>query len=228
MPSWFTHLATAKEISEKIEIKDINTFLIANLMPDAERHVVKDFSICIPYDISHFASIQSVKDGKDRLPDINKFLNKYKEQLSNTVVLGYLVHLLTDYYWNSMTYSRYTLRNELGECAGIKFDDGTYLKCEKSIRTKIKNTDFAIFEESIIQKGKYILPYIEQGITEKTKVIKEIPYNEDDIEKIVNFCKCKSEYYGIDAQYKLFTEDQIEQEYIKSIEFILEYLNNVM
>lgn len=227
MPSWFTHLATAKEISEKIEIKDINGFLIGNLMPDAERHIIKDFSIYVPYDISHFASIQSTEGGKDKLPDIDKFLEIYKKHLSNTVVLGYLVHLLTDYYWNSLTFSRYTLRNELGECDGIKLTNGTNLKCNKHIRSKIKNNDFAILEENIIQKEKYILPHIESNIINKTNVIEEVPYNEDDIEKIIKFCEYKSKNHGIDIKYQLFTKKQIEEDYKGSFEFILDYLANV-
>lgn len=227
MPSWFTHLATAKEISDKIGIKDINSFLIGNLMPDAERHVIKDFSIYIPYDISHFASIQSIEGGKDNLPNINKFLDIYKGQLSNNIALGYLVHILTDYYWNNITYSRYTLRNKLGECIGIKLNNGTNLKCNKHIRSKVKNTDFAILEENIIQKGKYILPYIETNIITKTNVIKEVPYNEEDIKKIVKFCEYKSKNHGIDVKYQLFTKEQIEEDYKRSIKFILDYMRGI-
>lgn len=227
MPSWFIHLDTAKKISEKIEIKDINSFLIGNLMPDAERHIIKDFSIYIPYCISHFASIQKTKGGKDNLPNINKFLDIYKEYLSNTVVLGYLVHLLTDYYWNNLTFSRYTLRNELGECVGIRLNDGTNLKCNEIIRSKIKNTDFAILEEIILQKGKYILPHIEPNIITKTNVIKEVPYNEEDVKKIIKFCEYKSENHGINEEYELFTKEQIEEDYKESLKFILDYLVNI-
>lgn len=227
MPSWFIHLDTAKKISEKIEIKDINSFLIGNLMPDAERHVIKDFSIYIPYYISHFASIQKTKCGKDNLPNINKFLDIYKEHLLNTVVLGYLVHLLTDYYWNNLSFSRYTLRNELGECVGIRLNDGKNLKCNEIIRSKIKNTDFAILEESILQKGKYILPHIEPNIITKANVIKEVPYNEEDIKKIIKFCEYKSENHGINEKYQLFTKEQIEEDYKESLKFILDYLVNI-
>lgn len=124
MPSWFTHLATAKELIDRIEIKDINSFLIGNLMPDAERYVIKDFSICVPYDISHFASIQNLKTGKYKLPDINKFLNIYEKKVSNSLVLGYLVHLLTDYYWNQLTFSYYTIKDQSGEFVEVKLNNG--------------------------------------------------------------------------------------------------------
>lgn len=61
----------------------------------------------------------------------------------------------------------------------------------------------------------------------KVNVIKEIPYNESDIEKIIDFCEYKSKNHGINEEYKLFTKDEIEKSYKKSIEFIYNYLNMI-
>ena len=45
MPSWIVHLATANEVIKKINIESENSFFIGNLIPDAERYVIKDFSV---------------------------------------------------------------------------------------------------------------------------------------------------------------------------------------
>ena len=51
MPSWGIHLATANEVIKNINISDKNAFIIGNFMPDAEKYLIKDFSIFVPYDI---------------------------------------------------------------------------------------------------------------------------------------------------------------------------------
>lgn len=45
MPSWGIHLTTAYDVVNRIKIEDKNNFLIGNFLPDAERYVVKDFTI---------------------------------------------------------------------------------------------------------------------------------------------------------------------------------------
>ena len=142
MPSWGIHLATANEILKILNIEDRNAFLLGNFIPDAERHVVKDFSIFVPYDITHFPEYSFIDGHYERLPNFNKFFEKYKSKLSNPLVLGYLTHLITDYYWNRLTHLRYTITDENGLCVGIKLNDGTQIEADKSIRKKLKHNDF--------------------------------------------------------------------------------------
>lgn len=227
MPSWFTHLATATELMKKLDVDDKNAFLIGSLMPDAERYVVKDFSIRVPYCDSHFSSYQDVCGTQEILPDVDKFLYYYKNKLNNPAVLGYLVHLLTDFYWNNLTYARYTLRDENKGFIGIRLNDGTKINCERFERSKTKFVDFAIFEESFIKSGNYILPHFNDGLIKKTSVIKEVPYNSEDIKKMITFCENKSKKYEDFGVYKLFTEDEIEKDYKNSIEFILNFLKQI-
>lgn len=73
MPAWIVHLETATEILKRIKINDENSFLIGNLIPDAERYVIKDFSIYVPYEISHFSKIQKIYGQIEELPNIDDF-----------------------------------------------------------------------------------------------------------------------------------------------------------
>lgn len=122
MPSWIVHLATANEIIKKIKIENENSFLIGNLIPDAERYVIKDFSIYVPYKVSHYSEIQIIDGNKEELPNIEKFIKNYKNHLDNPIVLGYLTHILTDYYWNKTTYLRYTIRDNQGFCLILEWE----------------------------------------------------------------------------------------------------------
>lgn len=227
MPSWIVHLATATEVIKRVNIKNQNNFLIGNLIPDAKRHVIKDFSICIPYHISHFSEIQKI-DGKiEELPKIEKFLENYKEYLpNNNVVLGYLIHLLTDYYWNKTTYFRYTIRDDNGNCIGIKLNDGTKIKCNIEERTKIKHNDFKIFSNYIEENENYIIPKIESNLMNELKIIKEVPFIYEDIEKIIAYFKNNNRNKITEKEYKLFTLKQLKEDYEESINFIVNYLES--
>ncbi len=227
MPSWVIHLATANEICKKINI-DKNNFFIGNMIPDAERHVVKDFSVFVPYNISHFSEIELIDGGKEVLPNINKFLSKYNDYLLNPIVLGYLTHLLTDYFWNKTAYARYTIRDINGECVGLKLNNNTNINCDRRERTYIKQKDFSVFEESILETKKCELPVFENSIMKNIKLIEEISFNESDICKIIEYLNIKfsknNEITTHETEYKLFTKEQIENDYINSIDFILDFL----
>lgn len=155
------------------------------------------------------------------------FLYYYKNQLTNPIVLGYLTHLLTDYYWNKTTYLRYTIRDKEGNCIGIKLNDGTSIECTVDGRSRIKHNDFSIFENKIIKKDDYRIPNNKENIINDISVIKEVTFNENDINKIINYIKLKSKEKEINGEYKLFTKQQIEKDYKDSIDFVIKYLENL-
>ncbi|WP_407453432.1 zinc dependent phospholipase C family protein, partial [Methanobrevibacter sp.] len=128
MPSWGIHLATANEILKKIDVEDKNAFLMGNFLPDAERYVINDFTIFVPYNLTDLPKMQNVEGTLDRLPNYIEFIKKYINKMNNPLVLGYLTHLLTDYYWNKVTHLRYTIRDEDGNCIGLKLNDGTEIE----------------------------------------------------------------------------------------------------
>lgn len=223
MPSWIVHLATATQISKQINV-DKNSFLVGNLIPDAERYVINNFSIYVPYHISHYSDFQTI-DGKiEELPNIQNFINNYKPYLYNPMVLGYLTHLLTDYYWNRTTYFRYTVRDKEGNCIGVNLNNGSKIDCTISERSHIKHEDFSIFEDYISKTQDFEIPKYEEKLLDDIKLIKEIPFNKEDINKIIEYLNGKS-YNEIEVkEYKLFTQEQIEKDYKDSINFVIDYL----
>lgn len=225
MPSWIVHLATANEIIKKINIENENSFLIGNLIPDAERYVIKDFSVYVPYKVSHYSEIQIIDRNKEELPSIEKFMKNYKDYLYNPMVLGYLTHILTDYYWNKITYLRYTIRDNQGNCIGVKLNNGNEIECGIEERAKIKHRDFDIFKNYITQKGNYTIPKYENKLLEDLKLIKEIPFTKEDIDKIIKYLKEVNCNKKLD-KYNLFTQKQINNDYKNSIKFVIEFFKN--
>jgi len=202
-------------------------------MPDAEKHVIKDFSFFTLYDISHFAELQNVNGNLERLPNATKFFEKYKEKIRNPLIMGYLTHLLTDYYWNEITDRRYTVRDKNGECIALKSNNGTVIKADKKLRRISKQNDFYLFENKLIKDYSYILPTYESNLLKYVNDIQEVQHNEEDFIKIVDFLK--NAYNNKDEKemssgYMLYTEEQMKKDFDDSVEFIIKFLrdNNIV
>ena len=86
MASSMIHMAVAKELNDKLK-RDSKSILIGSIAPDIAKLIGENKVR------SHF------EDRDDDIPNLNKFLSKYKVKLDDDFVLGYYIHLYTDYLW---------------------------------------------------------------------------------------------------------------------------------
>lgn len=122
MPSWGIHLATTKKILEKINIENKNDFIFGNILPDIlNGYLIKDVSNIVSHRDTHYDIYK-----QERFSSYKKFYELYKQDLDNKVVLGYLVHLMTDNLWNKEFYNKKAI-----------FDNDEIIRT-KSIRGKYK------------------------------------------------------------------------------------------
>lgn len=122
MPSWGIHLATTKKILEKINIENKNDFIFGNILPDIlNGYLIKDVSNIVSHKDTHYDNCK-----QERFSSYKKFYELYKQYLDNKVVLGYLVHLMTDNLWNKEFYNKKAI-----------FDNDEIIRT-KSIRGKYK------------------------------------------------------------------------------------------
>lgn len=114
MPTWGMHLLTAKKLNKKLKINDYNLFLIGNIITDINNgYLVSNVSKVISHKDTHYYSgKKNEKTGEIMFYDVEKFIQDNKENLKNPLVLGYITHLLTDVYWNDLTYAKHGIRDE--------------------------------------------------------------------------------------------------------------------
>ena len=227
MPAWYTHLVTAYEVEKRIEINDKDTFFLGNMMPDAERYVVSDFSFDVPWKVSHFGEKVKYNGGLVDLYNIDKFVNEYKNDLENPIVIGYLTHLLTDEFWNRLVFKNINLYDEHGDFLGLKLNNNTIKKCDKEEGKVIKHRDFKKIQEYLKANKKYCIPEYNDKMLYYARDIKEILYTKDNILKILKYLKDNSSIQKIDYDYELFLENQIELYFKNSIDYITTYLQGV-
>ncbi|MBR6504196.1 MAG: zinc dependent phospholipase C family protein [Clostridia bacterium] len=228
MPSWVTHLVTANKISEKLDIKDKNSFLFGNIMPDIlNNYIVKNTNTHKKYEITHFTDDIVINGIKYAFPNFDKFFEEYKEKKDNPIICGFYVHLITDYFWNMLSYQKH-FRNHNG-LVEIQFIDGTTEDYEYDPAIKVKQADFRIFTQYLKNNNKIDKIVYTDDLLNLSKEIIEIPLIKEDIEKTLyavdEYRKNKTDSYKIN--YRLFTQQILNDYFDESINFIIEKLEEV-
>ena len=192
MASSIIHIAVAHELNKKL-MRDEQKLLIGTITPDISKLIgetKKD---------SHFLN------DDENIPDIYKFLAKYKNNLNDDFVMGYYIHLLTDYFWFKNfipeIYENNLIKKLDGKVVNCKgnmaimyiYNDYTNLNIQvideyhldfKIFYNEIPKIDF-IIEEIPMDKLSIILNKVEK-IIEDSKETKELVFNLDNIINFIN------------------------------------------
>lgn len=159
MASAVIHLVVANELNKKLN-RDSNKLLIGSISPDISK-LIGENKIK-----SHFISeVGSV------IPDIGKFLNKYKSNLTDDFVLGYFIHLYTDYLWFKYFMS------ELYNDTMIKRLDGSVVKYDEDTLINYVYNDYTDLNIKLIDKYNLDLKIFYNELPKFNYIIEEIPMN---------------------------------------------------
>lgn len=229
MPSWIIHLKTANELNKKWNLLK-NSFLLGNIIPDAERHVIKDLSFFVPYDISHYAEHTLINGVDQKTTNPDKFVEKHKNQFNNPIVLGYLVHLLTDNFWNLKTFHKNYKTEEEAFPIAVQTNHKIKKVHDREEVRILKQHDFDLFSEQILQT--YLLPTLnfDDKISVNLKQIEEIPIHKEDVNKYIEYVThLKAPSIEEKKEYWLFTPEEINKNFNESLQYIENFLvkNNI-
>ena len=86
MASGLIHMCVAKELNKYLR-RNEEEILLGSIAPDLAKLVD------ISKKTTHFAETD------ENIPNMDIFLNQYKKYLKNDFVMGYYIHLYTDYIW---------------------------------------------------------------------------------------------------------------------------------
>ena len=109
--------------------------------------------------------------GEVNIPDLYKFLVKYKNDLNDDFVLGYYVHLYTDYLW--FKYFVPQLYDE-DTCMITKLD-GTEVKCNGGMMAQYIYNDYTNLNTQLLDEYDMDLRIFYNELPEIKNIIEEIP-----------------------------------------------------
>lgn len=166
MASSVIHLCIANEINKVIK-HNKESILIGSIAPDISKSLGQSKLK------SHF-----LDDIDNDIPNIKKFLNKYKQKLNDDFVLGYYIHLYTDYLW-----FKYFIPEITNEIVITKLD-GTKIEYNKELFIKCIYNDYSNLNIQLLDTYNLDLKIFYNPCPKFKKIITEIPM--DKINLIVN------------------------------------------
>ena len=156
MASSMIHICVANEIN-KIINKDKKSILIGSIAPDIAKQIGLD---------KQFSHFQGMDDDK---PVLERFLNKYKNNLSDDFVLGYYIHLYTDYYWFKYFLTEF-IKNDF-----IYTLDGKALIISDEEKVDYIYRDYTNLNIKLIDEYMLDLKIFYEPVPKFKNIIKEIP-----------------------------------------------------
>lgn len=163
MASAIIHIAIAKEINKELN-KDEEALLIGTIAPDLAK-LINESKVK-----SHFL------DNDENIPNIEKFLAKYQNNLNDSFVLGYYIHLYTDYLW-----FKYFL-TEISDDNMITKLDGEKIKLNGNMKVLYIYNDYTNLNIELIKKYNIDIEFLyNYNLDKLSNIIAEIDYHKLDI-----------------------------------------------
>ena len=162
MASGLIHICITKEINKYLK-RNENEILIGSIAPDIAK------LINIPKEKTHF--IDTEKD----IPNIEKFLEKYKKNLNNDFVMGYYIHLYTDYLWFKYFIPSFIEKNKI-----IKLDNNKENFNEEKL-IKYIYSDYETLTKEFIEKFNIDFKIFYQEPPKIENIITEMPIDKLNI-----------------------------------------------
>ena len=157
MASVVMHLAIAKLVNEKLGMNERELFL-GTIAPDLSKKIWNK-----KYKYNFY------KNTRSNIPDLEKFIKKYRRSMKKPFEMGYYIHLYVDKLWQEVVAS------DLFNTDSITLLNGSVITVKESDAKKLLYSDFSNINVDLI--GRYEIDlslfYLEPVIP-KTK-IDEIP-----------------------------------------------------
>lgn len=218
MPRWGIHLEIANRIKDKINIGS-NEYLFGNILPDVQDgYLVKDISNILNHLDNHYNDLIN--------NTYEAFYEIHKEIINEDIVIGYLVHLLTDFYFNKSFDKKYKWLDNSNIELKLLTDEKVIMNRDLA-GIKYKQHDFKVFEKELIKQKEIETPVFEKDLTYKSNLITVININENDVKKVIKYFDDEFYNVNIDNEYLIYEKEELEKLMKETEEFILEYLTKI-
>lgn len=207
MASTIIHLAVANEVNKKLN-RDNKKLLLGSIAPDISKLIGEKKKK------SHF-----LPDVGIDIPNIDWFLLRYKQYLNDDFVMGYYIHLYTDYLWY-----KYFISDVIFDDSIIKLD-GTKVKCTKYMISKYLYNDYTNLNIQLINEYNLDLKIFYEELPKIDNIIKEIPL--DKLYLLVEQAGIIIENSKESKEY-IINIDNVKQFINNSVELIISNINDLM
>lgn len=164
MASTIIHLAVAKQMEKKLNIKSKYDFYLGVIAPDISKQIGQS------KEISHL-----LINTKDDVPNMELFEYRHKDYKEFDFDLGYYIHLYTDKLWFE------SFINKITNTEYIKLLDGSIVKTTPDEMMNMIYSDYTNINQQIIDEYGLDLKIFYEDFKKPETHINEIPVDKLDI-----------------------------------------------
>ena len=164
MASTIIHLAVAKQMESKLNIKSKYDFYLGVIAPDISKQIGQS------KEISHL-----LINTKDDVPNMELFEYRHKDYKDFDFDLGYYIHLYTDKLWFE------SFINKITNTEYIKLLDGSIVKTTPDEMMNMIYSDYTNINQTIIDEYALDLKIFYEEFKKPETHINEIPVDKLDI-----------------------------------------------
>ena len=219
MPCWTIHTAIAKDLNKELNLNP-DLLYYGAVLPDVDKgNEVGKFK-------AHFY-IDHPKYPDEVIIDFDKFMEKYKNRLDRDLVIGYYIHLLTDYYFNEYIFDNTYILDDTGSIREIKLLLGTTPDIES--RRRLKQDDFIMYGSYLLNNNRVGIPKDKELIYKHLCDLKHSFINEIEVSNRIDYMNSNDflEYNNKKENYKLFTREEYDKLYSDCLKFIKDKLAKI-
>lgn len=215
MPTPMMHVAIAKKVNEKLRLEE-NLLYVGCLLTNWTN---------VEYHISHFKN----EDGIEGLTDPDRYVDKYEKQLENPIVLGYLIHLLTDRFWNKYMVNNVYLYNNDMEVVGVKTKKKKELTLNHESIHNLKAKTYNKYDNYLVSKkmvGEIKEKVLELPAIEEIKITRlELDKKIDEYNKLVKESAKKLKLPALNNnRFSLLNQKEFESNIERCASYVYSYL----
>lgn len=210
MPSHKIHIAIAQQVNKRLKLNN-DEISLGSVLPDlvnVENH-----------GISHF---QYIDKYPQNLANPDEFIKLYKEYINNTISIGYLIHLLTDRFYNEKYYRKFYL---FDNNVPTKLFLNNKIITDKKIGKEMKNHDFEEYDKYLISHNM-IIPFKDKKVISKIPKYKNIPFDEKFLSEYID--KNNEELKKDKANYEFlyWSKKELDNIFNECILYTINYIKN--
>ena len=227
MLSWAIHLKVAKELAKNMPKEDYERFLLGNLLPDVNvGYLIHPISKKIPYSVTHYGKMETFEGKTREFPDYETFMKNYAGDMKDPVVLGYLAHLATDFYWNYQTFIKKGIY-ENGKMIGLQGKENAIFG-EGELLRQTKVDDFNSLSYHLYHNNLVEIPKFQEGLTGEAQKVNEVHIEKMDIEGVNQYFKeIPEKIQKENKAFKIFSLEEMDQDLTDNVKFIQNIFENI-
>lgn len=215
MPTHKIHLAVAKKVNEKLKL-DQDQIMLGSILPDVSEE--KDHSI------SHYQSGEKDIEGLAN-PDL--FVADNRENLDNPIIIGMLIHILTDRFYNNYMFKTFYIYDNDGNGIGLRMKNKEIMM-DGEKRKQYKHRELWLYDKWLLNHN-YIEKFKDLNCADKVINTNTATFDKDKIKKYIESANRDIDKVNIFSKimlynFKITDKKTLDKVFKECVEYILKYL----